>query len=62
METSDTQLPFHDVMINKKEKGLYGYLFKTNGLKKICLIQIKPLQALLEKYHISSSSENQHDG
>ena len=42
VETSDTQLPFLDVMINKEgKKGPYGYLFKTNGLIKICLLQIK---------------------
>ena len=50
METSDSQLPYLDVMISKERKiSLYGYLFKTNGLKKICLLQIKPPQALLQK-------------
>ena len=38
------------------KKDLYGYLFKTNELKKICLLQIKPPQALLEKYPIFTSS------
>ena len=53
METSDTQLPFLDIMINKEgKKGFYGYLFKTNGVKKICLFQIKPTQALFEKHSI----------
>ena len=43
METSDTQLSVLDVMINKEGKGFHGYLFKTNGLKQIYLLQIKPL-------------------
>ena len=57
METSDSQLPFLDVMISKeRKKSFYGYLFKTNGLKKIFLLQIKPPQALLEKNPIFSCS------
>ena len=56
-ETSYTQLPFLDAMINKEgKKGLYGYLFKINEIKKICLLQIKAPQALLEKYPIFSCS------
>ena len=52
METGDIQLPFLDIMINKE--GFYGYLFKTKRLKKICLLQIKPPQALPEKHPIFS--------
>ena len=57
MERSDTQLPLLDAMVNKEgKKGLYGYLLKTNGLRKICIFHIKLPQAMLEKYPIFSCS------
>ena len=53
MERSDTQLRFLDVLINKDEINFSEYLFKNNGLKKICLLQIKPPEALLKKvFHL----------
>ena len=62
MERIDTQLPLLDAMVNKEgKKGLYGYLLKTNGLRKICLFHIKLPQAMLEKYPIFSCSQNLHD-
>ena len=52
METSDTQLPFLDVMINKEGKKVFIDIY----LKPTRLLQIKPPQALLEKYPIFSCS------
>ena len=49
MERSDTQLRFLNVLINKDDLNFSEYLFKNNGLKKICLLQIKSREALLKK-------------
>ena len=61
MERTDTQLPFIDIMINQEGKNIYICLFKINRLKKICLLKIKPPQALLEKHPIFSCTWNLHD-
>ena len=43
METSDTHLPFVNIMINKDgKKGFDGYLFKTNGLKYVSFKSNQP--------------------
>ena len=54
METNDTQLPFLGIMINKEGKKRFSRcLFKTNRLKMVCPLQIKPPQALLENYPLA---------
>ena len=62
METSDTQLSFLDVMINKEGKKVFMDIHsKPTDLKKICLLQLRPPQTLLEKYYIFSCSQNLND-
>ena len=42
----------------RRKKDFYGYLFKANIVKKICLLQMKPPQALLKKHPIFFSLQN----
>ena len=61
MESSDTQLPFLDVMINKDGKKVFMDFYSKQTDSKRCLLQIKSPQALFEKYTIFSCSWNLHD-
>ena len=45
IETSDTQPPFPDVMINKEGKKVFMDIYSKPADSRICLLQIKPPQA-----------------
>ena len=52
IETSDNQLLFFDIMINKEGKKVFMDIYSKPLDSKRCLLHIKPPQALLEKYPI----------